>query len=439
MSMRGQGALELELENLMKKSVVSLATLVCTLGLPSIAVSQGLTATGVGAKNRSMGGAATASGLDAAGALHWNPASISAMKKQESVLGLEVLYADSELSSSLPTGEAGVEESDGGLQPIPTLATVFKSSEDSDYTFGVGAYGIAGFRVNYPASTTSPISAPASAGGLGRLVGEAEFMQLAPTVAYEAQPGLSFGIAPTLTLARLRLEPLVFATPNANGTYPSEAGNQYTYGGGFQVGVHWDTGNDLSFGASVKSPQWFDDFEYNSVDENGLPREERLELEYPLIVSTGVAYTGVDNLTLALDLRYFDYANAKGFKEEGFDEVGSVRGLGWDSVFALNLGAEYQWESGWAVRAGYAFNENPISDSKSVFNVASPLIQQHIFSIGGSLPVTENVELALAYLYALENDVDGAIITPQTGAIPGSSVRTELSAHAFAAALHIRH
>ena len=60
-------------------------------------------------------------------------------------------------------------------------------------------YGVAGFNVNYPASTTNPILTPQpAAGGLGfgRLFSEAQFLQIAPTISYAISEKLSVGVAP---------------------------------------------------------------------------------------------------------------------------------------------------------------------------------------------------------------------------------------------------
>ncbi|MDA1052767.1 MAG: hypothetical protein O3C40_20120, partial [Planctomycetota bacterium] len=51
--------------------------------LASSAFGQGVFLTGVGAVNRSMGGAATAAPIDAMGALHWNPATISGLQSRQ--------------------------------------------------------------------------------------------------------------------------------------------------------------------------------------------------------------------------------------------------------------------------------------------------------------------------------------------------------------------
>ena len=65
---------------------------------------------GVGSVNMSMGGAATAQPLDISGALHWNPATISAFDDNILKVDLGLFFSSPELSSTVP-------EFDGNGQP----------------------------------------------------------------------------------------------------------------------------------------------------------------------------------------------------------------------------------------------------------------------------------------------------------------------------------
>ena len=56
----------------------------------------------------------TAAPLDASGAIHWNPAAISGLGHSDVDFGVELLYPQVKLSSSLPAGPPG-----SGLPPVP--------------------------------------------------------------------------------------------------------------------------------------------------------------------------------------------------------------------------------------------------------------------------------------------------------------------------------
>ena len=433
--------------------VVAQVLFVLLVGLPSSAWGQGVALTAVGPVNRSMGGAATACPLDAAGTIHWNPAAISGLPASEMTMGMELILPSSELASRVNAGAlgqgfppidlSGVTRSEPGVTPVPYMAFVRKSS-DSPWSYGLGLYGIGGFSVNYPASTTNPILTPHPPVGLGmgRISASLELMQIAPTLSYALSPGLSIGFAPTVTLGRLIADPLFLASPDdANGdgfaNYPSGAGTRYHWGGGFQVGVYYITDRDCHFVASLKSPQWMEEIRWKTADEVGLPRTATFKLDYPLIVSLGAAYTGWENYVIACDVRYFDYANTEGFREAGFGPDGALRGLGWNSVLGVSAGIQRRLGERASVRLGYSFGENPVACAVSAFNVASPLIVQHVLYLGASYDVSDNWTFSVAYMHAFENRVSGPICTG-LGPIPGTSVTSIASADVINAGLTAR-
>src|SRR5437762_10906170 len=67
---------------------------------------------GVGPINRSMGGAAVAAPIDAAGALFWNPATIAGLGRSEMESAVELIDIRTSLTSRLAAGALG-----SGLPP----------------------------------------------------------------------------------------------------------------------------------------------------------------------------------------------------------------------------------------------------------------------------------------------------------------------------------
>jgi long-chain fatty acid transport protein len=423
------------------------AVAVALFGPASAHAQFGIVLSGAGPNNRSMGGASTAAPLDASGAMYWNPAGITGLQGSEIDVGLEALYPRARLSSSLPANTfgpgfppialSGSDHSDSGAFLLPTVGVVYQPCE-SPFVFGVGIFAAGGFAVNYPGSATNPVLTPQPPVGLGLgpVSAELQVYQIVPTVAYSLTDHLSVGIAPTLSLARLNADPAFLAPPdNANGdgfaTFTSATHGRLEAGGGLQAGVFYTTDMCWHFGASIKTPQWFETFRYNSTDQLGRPRELQFHFNYPLIASIGTSYTGFAGWVLAADFRYIDYANTVGFSQTGFDPTtGAVRGLGWDSVFAAAFGAQYELSPCCSVRVGYTFNTNPIRDDKTMFNVASPMILENTIYLGASYKLTPTFSVSVAYAHAFENSVQGEIETP-FGTIPGSTVQSNVSADTF--------
>lgn len=409
--------------------------------VPALA-QQGFILSGVGPVNRAMAGASTAAPLDASGALHWNPAAISGLGHSDMDFGVELLYPQAKLSSSLPAGPPGsglppiplygIDRSNGGAAPLPTAGFVYQP-EQSPWTMGLGIFEVGGFFVNYPASLTNPVLiSPARGGILGPVSSELQVFQLAPTIAYKLTDHLSFGFAPTADLAYLTVDPGFIAPPDpVTGLYTPATHTRIHWGLGCQAGVYYTTDVGLNFGASLKSPQWFEPFTYNTQTSTGLPRTTKFHFDYPMIASLGTAYTGIEHLVLAVDFRYIDFKNTEGFRKSGFDEFGALRGLGWENLFEVAVGARYCLTDRLAVMAGYTFNTNPIDDDKTFFNVASPTIAEHTVSAGASYQVTQSLSFSMAYVHAFENSISGPIILPGVGTVPGSAVKSELRGDAI--------
>ncbi len=413
----------------------------------SMAFGQGIFIASQGPVNRSMGSAGTAAPLEAIGSLYWNPASISALPSSEIGFGTALVLPTIETDSSITGLAAGSTRAEPGVSAVPTLGWVHQI-EGSPFTVGLGMFGAAGFRTNFPASTTNPYFLPQSntpgvPGGLGRIYTQAAFLEIVPTVSYQVTDRLSVGAGPTLTLADVIIDPLVVtALDDADGSgaprYPSGRGTRTHWGGGVQLGVYYETEDGLHMGATWKSPQWMETFRFQTENEIGLPAVGRFDLDLPMIVSLGAAYSGWDNLVVSADFRYLDYANTDGFDRAGFNPDGSITGVGWDSVFSLATGVQYEANENLYLRAGYTFNENPIPESLTSLNVLAPLHFQHQFHAGTSYRMFKQVWLNLAYSFYPESEISGPILTP-LGAIPGSRVTSRLSVHILDVGLTVRY
>src|SRR5262249_9969661 len=105
--------------------------------------------------------------------------------------------------------------------------------------------------------------------------------------------------------------------------------------------------------------------------------------------------------------------------------------------FSVAMGVQYRPTDCTSVRAGYCWNQNPIPDSQAFVNVASPTINTNWASVGASWDVTPDLTLSVTYLHAFENSVQGNFVTP-LGAVPGTAIRTALSADSIMFGISVR-
>lgn len=434
---------------LRKNRCLWIATLLAVLALaPNARAQHGPIFNGGGPVNRSFGGASTATALDSLGAFYWNPAGISALECSEMTFGAEFLWPRAELSSRVtvpPFTFAGSSSSDSGTSLLPTVGLVHHVP-DTSLSLGLGMITAAGFAVNYPASLTNPIVTPPPPVGLGvgKVYTDVQVFQLVPTASVQVTDRLAVGVSPIINMAFLRASPLLQGPPDdANGdgffTFPDGSGSQMHWGAGFQIGAFYAGPGGWNFGVSFKSPQWFETFRFNTVNEIGLPRRDNARFDLPWIGSVGAAYTGFERWVLAADVRYIDYRNTEGFDDASFTPFGAVRGLGWDSQIAVALGAQYEVGPRLKVRGGYSFNNNPQDSAVAALNIGSPTIIEHVVYTGFTWSMSEALHFSLAYLHGFENSVSGPLVAFPGVPIPGTQVQSKISADAVVLGFSVRY
>jgi long-chain fatty acid transport protein len=409
----------------MRRAIGGLIALLAVQCVATNGFGQGFVMPAVGPINRSMGGAATAAPLDSIGALNWNPATISGLSQSRMDIGVDTIYNRNTVHTGLFIGTpgeiSGTSDSDVGVWNLPSIGVVYRP-QNSDWTYGLGITAIGGFATNYAASASNPLFMPPPV-GFGHMYSRLCIMQIAPTLSGQLTDRLAFGFGPTFDAADAQVSPFPFDAPNPPGIYPAGTGNRNVWGLGAQAGLFYETGSGLNLGASVKSPQWFERLEVNSTDAAGFGRELTTQFEYPMIVSLGAAYDAIDNVLLAVDVRYIDFDSTELFGEPAqFKPTGALRGLGWESVWLVCVGGQVQVTDRLALRAGYSYNQNPIPERLSMFNVLAPSVYQHVVNFGGSLQLTDSLVGSLTYVHAFDHTISGPFIAPPGIPVPASRV-----------------
>ncbi len=396
---------------------------------------------GAGAVNMSMGGAATAQPLDISGALQWNPAAITTFDGTIGRFDIGLFFSSPELSSTVPefnsmgqpTGNffSGTTKDDRGVSPMPALSMVW-GKEDSRHVFGASVFGVAGFGVTFPESTTNPITMPQSMGGFGRIQSDYQLLQVGFTWAYELSDKISIGVQPTFNFASLELMPNPTANPTMAG-YPS-TDVATAMGFGAQIGMFYNSGSGFKMGASYKTEQSFGDFEFDNTYLDNSTGTNDLGLNYPAVLSLGVGYS-LDQFDIAVDYRMVDYENTKGFSKTGWTQTAAVAGFGWENIDIISAGLQYKGIQKLPLRVGYTYSSNPISSEVAFFNVPATAIIENAFQFGMSYQASEKVILDAVYHYGTSSGkTSGPLLNPMFmenfppyGAIPGSEVSYDMT------------
>jgi long-chain fatty acid transport protein len=392
---------------------------------------------GAGAVNRAMEGAATGGGTDPDGALYWNVAGLSRMEKSSFSIDAEVFGNRLKLDSATPQmglrpPMSGSGLSDYGPSVIPSFTFVYipgadgrdlEGYERSKWTFAIGMQSVAGFGVNHDTDAVNPILNPQNpmGGGFGALSSEFILGQMTFGTAYQVTDKLSLGFAPVLAFSMLEVDPFPGASP-VGGIYPT-TDMEITFGYGFQFGAMYQVNDDWSVGISHKTTTDFKAFHFDA----SVGPDFTFDMDMPSITSFGVSYTGINNLMLNTDVRYIDYEHTDGFAEDAeFDSTGAVKGFGWDSIWQIAIGASYKCTEKLTFLCGYSYNENPIDDSITFFNVHAPAVIQHHASLGFAYQATEKSKFKLGWSHGFKNSIEGPMYG-MAGPIPGTSTKSEMS------------
>jgi long-chain fatty acid transport protein len=393
----------------------------------SSTMAQGIVASGAGPINRAMAGASTAAPVDF-GSSYWNPANLSGLERNEFLLGSELIILSTHLTTNLPAGAIngilplqgrfGTARSDSGVLPNLATGVSFRLADDSPWTFGLGVFGFVGGNVNYAGNPSLPLLSPNQPPrtlGFGPIFANASFLALNPMASVRLSDRLSIGGGPVITSGSMSLSPAFFAPgpKNAGGitsTFPAATNSRPFWGGGFQLGVLFEVNEDWNLGFSYKSPVWQERWGFNAAYPDLAPRRIGVQAQIPAIYSWGVAYKGIERALIDVDLRYLDYANAALFGQSLSDG-----GLGWRSVFAVAIGAQYALTDRLTLRGGYLFNTNPIPVEGTLFNVQLPGIIQHTLSFGASLKLTDDITCSAAWVHGFRNSIQGNV-AEETGA-----------------------
>jgi long-chain fatty acid transport protein len=381
---------------------------VAGLALPGAALAtDGYYSHGYGMKAKGMGGAATAMSDDAFGGAN-NPASMVFAGDRLDV-GVDLFSPKREASrtGSAAFGGAlnGDVQSDSNYFAIPEFG--YNKMLNKDLSLGVSVYGNGGMNSDYAALP----SGFNLLGGTGRLGVDLMQLIVAPTAAYKITPNHSFGISPLIGYQRFRAEGL-------DGFGITNQGYDDSFGYGVRVGYMGKITPSLTIGAAYASRMNFEKFD----KYKGLFAEQG-DFDIPENYNVGIAFKAMPDLTFALDYQRINYGDVKSIANAGnSSQVNGVpfgasngSGFGWKSINVVKLGAEYQYNKRWTLRAGYNHSDNPIQPSEVTFNILAPGIIKDHATLGMTYLTDAGNELTVAYMHAFENTVTGPDGTPVGG------------------------
>ncbi len=414
-------------QNIRRALFASLSFTALIAASPVLA-AEGIELIGYGARQKALAGADVADSQDAM-SMAVNPAGILGMERQYQ-FGITALLPDRGYNASGPlvVVAPGDVQSGRPIFPVPNSANV--SPIDAESTWGMVSYGNGGINTSYDfGHFKPPVYAPSILGGAiaGPLISptfggpfgggfagidlEQEFF----SVVYAHKFGaFTLGFAPTLAGQALNVQGLKTLAPYSWDPYHlSDNGYDYSFGGGFRIGLQYDILPGLRFGLAGSTPMFMTPFgKYaGAIADHG-------KMDIPADVSAGFAYNILPNVTVMVDWKHIFYSAVPSLGASSFPVYpGSLgafggTGFGWRDTDAEALGVEWRATKNLTLRAGYNHTSPMIGSKDITLNVLAPAISEHHVSGGFKYELTKNSSIDFATVYAFKNTVSGQEAVP---------------------------
>ncbi|KAA0888371.1 hypothetical protein ET418_16705 [Oryzomonas rubra] len=332
-------------------------SLVGSLAMCSVSLaSSGFVVTYQGAKASGMADAFVAQANDPS-ANYYNPAGLASLEGNQFSLGMILANQNKwEFRGQVKNPDTGTyAEGSAGARNNILVAPHFYFA----HNFGNGLATGLGVTASYPLSVAwSPSSS------LARYSKENNMLPLTinPNIAYKLKDyGLSFGAGFNYTYVIASQEMLYSAAQT--GSVPLYGRAEVTGGGwGYNLGLKWEPLDYLSFGATYRGKMHIDmsgDLSATTTalssgsSWTGLPSSHvNTSVNLPAMTVIGAAVKPTKDLVVEFDAQFTEFSSY-------ISPTGT-----WKDVWAYRLGGQYSLNKNWDLRAGYAFDNNPIADSK---------------------------------------------------------------------------
>lgn len=344
------------------------------------------------ARGTAMGGATVANKAEPA-SLAVNPALITELDGTQAQLGLTVVTANAK------TTVAGQQR--GLKNDVWYLPNFYVTQKWSDQvSVGLGGfsrYGLGGEYKNWETWAGSQLAYKV----------KLETFSFTPTIAVKANDEFSVAMGLEAMVIGFTQNSTLMPGPAANATAYEISGSGVSWGGNFSFIYRPEWAEKWSLGAMYRTKvkqnlngRIHAGMEYAA--RNIFDDDAKGAITLPDSLTAGVSFRPTEDLILeagivgtfwsAYDQILIEYSD-----RESTPTIHNKKD--YKDTYRLNLGAEYNMNPNWAVRAGYVFDKSPIN--KHEMDTLVPVDDRHIASVGaGYHNDTWSVDLSYSHIFA---------------------------------------
>ncbi len=434
----------------MHKKLVAACVAASLMGTATLSIAAGFKINEQGAKAMGMANAFTAQADDPS-ALYFNPAGIAFLKGAQFNLG-SLVIAVPQTTFNGTTGLSGSSQVDEkakrDLFIAPTLYATY-SFEKIPVTVGLGVNSI------YPLAKSWDDSSAFRNQIQNISIKPINFQ---PTIAYRFDDyNLAFGAGLDVTHTMVSLQKTAY-DPAAG-----ELGNLGLDGTatdfGYNLGVKWKPIKQLSFGVAYRSEITLHvdgDANFLATTQTGAAAigqsanfssyNSRLRaistvsttITLPDSLALGVAWQPTDKLTFEFDAERTGWSSLQklqfNFDNTAFNNFNNKpEAKNWEDAWCYKLGAQYAYNKNLDLRAGYAYDTNPIPDS--TLGPMLPDADRHNVTLGMGIH-NDFATLDMAYMWV--HWLDRSVNNQSNATLTGENGTFKSDAHLFGANVTIK-
>ena len=379
----------------------------------SAALAVTLAATGVSANGLSIneqsasgmgtGFAGRSSAAEDASTLFGNPAGMSRLDRTEVSGGFATIFASTDISDArgaLPGSNKG-DMVPNAVVPFGYLVTPLNER----WHAGLGIYAPFGVISDY------------EKGFQGRYHGlhsNVQVVTLQPTLSYQVSDRVSVGFGPTINQIKGKLtrnSPHAVAPGVGPDTHVSVKGDDIGYG--FNAGVLVALTEQLSWGLTYHSKVDYTLEGRTRVRGSVAPGlngtyDASLDFTTPESIDTSISWHLDPRWTLYAGTTWTRWSRLDKIVIENDGVAAAYQGrigviqedMQWDDIWSWAVGASYQLNPQWVLRAGFTVDPSPTNDTHRTVRV--PVSDRKVFSLGAGWDVTPDLTLDVAYSYLRE-------------------------------------
>jgi long-chain fatty acid transport protein len=348
--------------------------------------TNGMRMIGFGPVQDSMGGVSVGLPLDAASILT-NPAGMSDLSGRidfgASYFKPSVKYQATGAGPGMVMHDGATIDSDRGASPVPAFGLIVPLGEK--FRFGVGAYGVAGMGVDYPANLYSTVTYTAYSQ-----------MRFAPGLSYKINDIVSVGAVLNVMYATMEF--------NAAGQQPHMGASSFGYGATF--GVLVKPVDFLQIGLAYETKSTFQDFSFNTAFG-----EDKIEFNQPQTATIGLGIKPIKDLSIGFDVQWIRWSETNGFQLPKYTTNASSAqswNMDWSDQFVYKVGVQYMVHPMVALRAGYNYGKMPLNSDRAFENMAFPAVSEHHFTAGIGINFNKQFTLNIGGMYSPPAKITGS-------------------------------